>query len=105
MSLIGKVYTANDMRAAAKCLYCCEVDLKFDNRDIARMLIQSADAIEREKAIKNMLAKIGAMAVAPLDGNLLHQKTNGEKVIAKIKFFESVKEILVGGKAGREVNE
>ena len=48
MSLIGKVYTANDMRAAAKCLSCCEVDLKFDNRDIARMLRQAADMMDRE---------------------------------------------------------
>lgn len=52
MSLIGKVYTAKDMRAAAKCLFACEVDLKHDNRDISRMLRQSADMMDRaERAI------------------------------------------------------
>ena len=52
MSLIGKVYTAQDMRDAAKCLFACEVDLKHDNRDISRMLRQSADMMDRaERAI------------------------------------------------------
>ena len=105
MSLLDKVYTANDMRSAAKCISCCEFGLKFDNMDTARMLRQAADAIEREKAIKNKLAKIDAMAVAPLNNNLLHQKTNGEKVIAKIEFFESVKEILFGEISGRGVEK
>ena len=48
MSLIGKVYTAQDMRNASKCLFACEVDLEHDNRDIARMLRQAADMMERE---------------------------------------------------------
>ena len=47
MSLIDKVYTAKDMRAAAKCLFACEVDLKHDNRDISRMLRQAADMMDR----------------------------------------------------------
>ena len=47
MSLINKVYTAQDMRDAAKCLFACEVDLKHDNRDISRMLRQSADMMDR----------------------------------------------------------
>ena len=46
MSLINKVYTAQDMRDAAKCLFACEVDLKHDNRDISRMLRQSADMMD-----------------------------------------------------------
>ena len=50
MSLIGKVYTTHDMRDAAKCLFSCQVDLKHDNRDIARMLRQAADMLEREKS-------------------------------------------------------
>lgn len=41
-----KMYTAQDMRDAAKCLFACEVDLKHDNRDIARMLRQAADDID-----------------------------------------------------------
>ena len=47
MSLINKVYTAQDMRDAAKCLFACEVDLKHDNRDIAKMLRQAADMMDR----------------------------------------------------------
>ena len=47
MSLIGKVYTSQDMRDAAKCLFACEVDLKHDNRDISRMLRQAADMMDR----------------------------------------------------------
>lgn len=47
MSLIDKVYTRKDMRAAAKCLFACEVDLKHDNRDIAKMLLQAADMVDR----------------------------------------------------------
>ena len=43
-----KMYTAQDMRDAAKCLFACEVDLKHDNRDISRMLRQSADMMDRE---------------------------------------------------------
>ena len=54
MSLINKVYTAQDMRDAAKCLFACEVDLKHDNRDISRMLRQSADMMDRaERAIND----------------------------------------------------
>lgn len=52
MSLIGKVYTAQDMRDAAKCLSCSEVSLNFDKRDIARMLRQSADMMDRAEAEK-----------------------------------------------------
>ena len=44
-----KMYTAQDMRDAAKCLFACEVDLKHDNRDISRMLRQSADMMDRER--------------------------------------------------------
>ena len=40
-------YTAKDMRAAAKCLFACEVDLEHDKRDIARMLRQAADMMDR----------------------------------------------------------
>ena len=47
MCLINKVYTAQDMRDAAKCLFSCQVDLKHDNRDISRMLRQAADMMDR----------------------------------------------------------
>ena len=47
MSLINKVYTAQDMRNAAKCLFACEVDLEHDNRDIAKTLRQAAGMMDR----------------------------------------------------------
>lgn len=90
-------YTSYQMRVAAS---SCD---EMGHQMVARMLRQAADAIESEKAIKNKIAEIDAMAVAPLDGNLVHQKTNSEKVIAKIEFFESVKEILGCEKTGRSV--
>ena len=61
MSLINKVYTAQDMRDAAKCLFACEVDLKHDNRDISRMLRQAAgmmDRADREAAAKREIAEL-----------------------------------------------
>ena len=51
MSLISKVYTANDMRAAAKCLFASEVNLKYDNQDIARMLLQAADVMDNAYSV------------------------------------------------------
>ena len=52
MSIIGKAYTAQDMRDAAKCLSCSEVSINFDKRDISRMLRQAADMMDRaERAI------------------------------------------------------
>ena len=48
MRKIDKVYTAQDMRDVAKCLSCSEISLNFDKRDIARMLRQAADMMERE---------------------------------------------------------
>ena len=51
MSLISKVYTANDMRVAAKCLFASEVNLKYDNRDIARMLLQAADVMDNAYSV------------------------------------------------------
>lgn len=62
MSLINKVYTAQDMRDASKCLFACEVDLKHDNRDISRMLRQSADmmdmAVGNAAAMRDALEKV-----------------------------------------------
>ena len=51
MSLIGKAYTSQDMRDAAKCLFACEVDLKHDNRDISKMLRQAADMMDRAEMV------------------------------------------------------
>lgn len=61
MSLIGKVYTAKDMRAAAKCLFACEVDLEHDNRDIARMLRQAADMMDRADTEKREIETLRAL--------------------------------------------
>ena len=44
-----KRYTAQEMREVAKSLSSSEVNLNFDKRDIASMLRQAADEMEREK--------------------------------------------------------
>ena len=45
-------YTAQEMRKVAKSLSSSEVNLCFDKRDIAAMLRQAADDMEREKREK-----------------------------------------------------
>ena len=75
MCLINKVYTAQDMRDAAKCLFACEVDLKHDNRDISRMLRQAADMIDRadgEEVLdaETLKAVVAAKRRIETDGNL-----------------------------------
>lgn len=45
---MSKQYTAQEMRDVAKSLSSSEVSLRFDKRDIAAMLRQAADAMERE---------------------------------------------------------
>lgn len=44
-----KIYNSQDMREVAKCILCSEVCLNFDKRDIAAMLRQAADMMEREE--------------------------------------------------------
>lgn len=46
---MGRKYTAQEMRKVAKSLFCCEVCLDFDNRDIAAMLRQAADMMDAKK--------------------------------------------------------
>ena len=73
MCLINKVYTAQDMRDAAKCLFACEVDLKHDNRDISKMLRQAADMMDR--AVGNAAAMREALVMVKrlFDGRLMWQ--------------------------------
>ena len=59
-----KMYTAQDMRDAAKWLFACEVDLKHDKRDISKMLRQAADMMDRadgEAAEKREIETIRAL--------------------------------------------
>ena len=53
-----KIYTSQDMREVAKCLFCSEVCLNFDKRDIAAMLRQAADMMEREEQHKSVHNRI-----------------------------------------------
>lgn len=48
-----RVFTAQEMRKVAKSLLSSEVNLDFDKRDIAAMLRQAADAMEREWDVLN----------------------------------------------------
>ena len=76
MSLIGKVYTAHDMRDAAKCLFACEVDLKHDNRDIARMLRQAADMMDRAERV-----------IAANDESLKYKHNDWQAVLTTAKYI------------------
>ena len=76
MSLIGKVYTSQDMRDAAKCLFACEVDLKHDNRDISKMLRQSADMMDRAER-----------AIAANDESLKYKHKDWEAVLTTAKYI------------------
>lgn len=57
-----KMYTAQDMRDAEKCLFACDVDLKHDNRDISRMLRQSADMMEKTTPTREKSSAVGNAA-------------------------------------------
>ena len=76
MSLIGKVYTSQDMRDAAKCLFACEVDLKHDNRDISRMLRQAADMMDRAES-----------AIAANDESLKYKFKDWKAVLTTAKYI------------------
>jgi hypothetical protein len=59
---MAKVYTAQDMRDAAKCLSCSEISLNFDKRDIAGMLRQAADMMDRADGEAAAMREAGAEA-------------------------------------------
>lgn len=109
MSLIGKVYTAQDMRNAAKCLFACEVDLEHDNRDIARMLRQSADMMDRAvgnaAAMRKALEKFNAVDLSglefPLDGDSSTIYNSNKKEIT-IPYWR-IAELLNGAKEAQDM--
>lgn len=86
---MAKTFTAQEMREMAD---------EFYNETIcttaAAMLRQAADAMEREKRIREEINEIDTMEVAPLDGHPMHQHTNTKKVAAILEFFPKVKGIL-----------
>ena len=68
-----KMYTAQDMRDAAKCLFACEVDLKHDNRDISKMLRQAADMMDRADGEAAAMREALVMVKRLFDGRLMWQ--------------------------------
>lgn len=86
-----KRYTAQDMRKVAKSFLSSEVNLDFDKRDIAAMLRQSADILD---GVLNEITIIEKMPTAALDGAFENQKVNGERLMAKISFYDKVREIV-----------
>ena len=68
-----KIYTAQDMRDAAKCLFACEVDLKHDNRDISKMLRQAADMMDRADGEAAAMREALVMVKRLFDGRLMWQ--------------------------------
>ena len=76
MSLIGKAYTSQDMRDAAKCLSCSEVSINFNKLDIARMLRRSADMMDRAER-----------AIAANDESMKYKHKDFEAVLTTAKYI------------------
>lgn len=76
-----KIYTSQEMRDVAKCYTCSEVPLGFDKRDIAAMLRQAADMIERCNWQKSHLDGLLEGKDYALPWVTLNQLVNTEKSI------------------------
>ena len=81
-----KVYKANEMRVRADYLDGALADAKT-----AAMLRQAAGIID---CILKEVGIIEEMPTADLDGSFANQKVNGERVMAKIAFYQKVRKIV-----------
>ena len=81
-----KVYKANEMRVRADYLEGALADAKT-----AAMLRQAAGIID---CILKEVGIIEEMPTADLDGSFANQKVNGERVMAKIAFYQKVRKIV-----------
>lgn len=64
------------------------------NEPLAELAEKYANLKSLVVAIKNAADKANCMPSAPLDGTLEHQKTNGEKLLAKIAAFSEITRLL-----------
>ena len=81
-----KRYTAQEMRVRADYLEGALADAKT-----AAMLRQAAGIID---CILKEVGIIEEMPTADLDGSFANQKVNGERVMAKIAFYQKVRKIV-----------
>ena len=81
-----KMYTAQEMRVRADYLEGALADAKT-----AAMLRQAAGIID---CILKEVGIIDEMPTADLDGSFANQKVNGERVMAKIAFYQKVRKIV-----------
>lgn len=81
-----KMYTAQEMRVRADYLEGALADAKT-----AAMLRQAAGIID---GILKEVGIIEKMPTADLDGSFANQKVNGERLMAKIAFYQKVKKIV-----------
>lgn len=82
---MAKQYTAYQMRVAAK---ACE---ESGHMILVKMLRQAADVLD---GIRNEISIIEKMPTADLDGAFENQKVNVARLLAKIAFYDKVKEIV-----------
>ena len=81
-----KMYTAQEMRVRSDYLEGVLADKKT-----AAMLRQAAGIID---CILKEVGIIEEMPTADLDGSFANQKVNGERVMAKIAFYQKVRKIV-----------
>lgn len=92
---MAKQYTAEEMRQmAGSIVYERSVEYFPDVEKIAAMLRQAADALD---GIRDEISSIEKMPTADLDGAFEHQKVNGDRLMAKIAFYDKVKALVAGG--------
>lgn len=92
-------YTAEDLRKVADNLdsvyvapECEDKKEQYGYLSMASMMLrQSADILG---GILNEMTIIEKMPTAALDGAFENQKINGERLMAKISFYDKVKEIV-----------
>lgn len=86
---MAKKYTAEEMREIADEI--ANVNDEYHSKASA-MLLQAADILE---GIRDEIDIIENMPKANLDGSFENQRVNGERLMAKISFYDKVKEIVV----------
>ena len=85
---MARKFTAEEMRELADELAL--VNDEYHSKASA-MLLQAADILE---GVREEIDIIEQMPTANLDGSFENQRVNGERLMAKISFYDKVKEIV-----------
>lgn len=89
-----KRYTAQEIRELAEMIYHGGAFALTDPSTVkanVAMLRQAADDLDN---ILNEIDIIEKMPTADLDGSAANQKVNGERLMAKVAFYQKVKKIV-----------